>query len=145
MKVNMNQTGTSQKAIIINKEGEILTLFRTETAPTRPSTWDLPGGDLDFGEDAQEGMVREIKEETGLKVRELRPFDIEAKINPDGDYWITIAYLAYALDGEVTLSSEHNKFMWVSISKFLEINTSSRAERFIRNLLEITPKPHIKE
>jgi len=31
--------------------------------------WDLPGGKLDFGETADEALKRELKEETGLKVR----------------------------------------------------------------------------
>jgi len=142
----MNQTGASQKAIIINKEGEILTIFRTETAPTRPNTWDLPGGDLEFGENAQESMAREIFEETGLRVEGLRPYDIESKVNEQGDFWITIAYLAYTIESDsVVLSSEHNKYMWVSISKFLEINTSPRAEKFIQSLLSLYPRPRIKD
>lgn len=141
----MNQTGASQKAIIINKKGEILIIFRTKSAPTRPNSWDLPGGDLEFGEDAQESIIREIREETGLKVNGLRPFDVEAKINSNSDYWITVAYLACTNDGKVILSSEHNKSMWVNISKFLELNTSPRAERFIKNLVKLTRRPNIKE
>lgn len=31
--------------------------------------WDLPGGKLDFGETADEALKRELKEETGLKVK----------------------------------------------------------------------------
>ena len=77
----MNIVGVSQKAIVINKEGRMLTLFRTETAPTRPNTWDLPGGDLDFGEDATKSVIREIQEETGLSVENVRPFDVESIIN----------------------------------------------------------------
>lgn len=38
----------AQKAIIYNEDGKILTIRRSEDSP-RPLTWDLPGGNLEFG------------------------------------------------------------------------------------------------
>lgn len=61
----MEKIGVSQKAIIFNKENKILVIRRSKTAPYGALTWDLPGGDLDYGEDAITGVIREIKEETG--------------------------------------------------------------------------------
>jgi len=142
----MNIVGVSQKAIVINKEGRMLTLFRTETAPTRPNTWDLPGGDLDFGEDATKSVIREIQEETGLSVENVRPFDVESIINDNGDFWITIAYYAYTTNQEIKLSREHNRYMWLLAKEFLKINTSTRAQKFVENLIKINPPPfvHVK-
>jgi 8-oxo-dGTP diphosphatase len=137
-------TGSSQKAFVFNPEGKILTLFRTETAPTRPNTWDLPGGDLEWGEDAIESIVREIKEETGLSVTNVRPFDVESLINPAGNFWISIAYYAQASSSDVTMSFEHNAFKWVTVSEFLEMNTSTRARRFTENLLALEGVPKIQ-
>lgn len=34
-----------------------------------PGCWTLPGGGLDFGEDPEDAVVREFKEETGLLVK----------------------------------------------------------------------------
>jgi len=39
---------------------------RTETAPSNPLKWDLPGGDVEYGEDPKKAILREIKEETGF-------------------------------------------------------------------------------
>lgn len=139
----MNIIGVSQKAIVLNKEGRMLTLFRTETAPTRPNTWDLPGGDLDFGEDATESIIREIQEETGLSVENVRPFDVESIINDNGDFWVTIAYYAYVTTEEMKLSSEHNQYMWLLVEEFLKINTSARAQKFVENLIKISPPPFV--
>src|SRR5258708_1295040 len=98
-------TGSSQKAFVFNREGKFLTLFRTQTAPTRPNTWDLPGGDLEFGEDAVASIIREIEEEAGIAVTNMRPFDVESLINLAGDFWISIAYYAEVVgDDTVTLS-----------------------------------------
>jgi 8-oxo-dGTP diphosphatase len=137
--------GASQKAVVFNQEGKMLTMFRTETAPTRPNTWDLPGGDLDLGEDAIESIVREITEETGLAVTNVRPFDVESLINPEGTFWITIAYYAQASSDDVKLSYEHNDYRWVTIDEFLEINTSKRAQRFIESLLKLDAAPHMQK
>ncbi|MDP2873810.1 MAG: NUDIX hydrolase [bacterium] len=130
----MNQVGASQKAIIFNKEGRFLTLYRTATAPARPNTWDFPGGDLEFGEDAMNNIFREIKEETGLEVKDLRPFDVESHINNDGDFWITIGYTALAVSEKVTLSFEHNEFKWVTAKEFLGLESAPKLKQFVENL-----------
>lgn len=56
----------STAAIIINEQDEILVARRAEE-PAR-GTLDLVGGFMDLDETAEEGLCREIKEETGLLV-----------------------------------------------------------------------------
>ena len=129
----MKKIGVSQKAIIFNRKGEILTIRRSETAPSNPGKWDFPGGDLDFGEDAMEGIIREIKEETGLDVGDLRPFDVESHINKEGDFWVTIAYIAKAISDKVILSYEHDEFRWLTAADFLKLGSSDKLRRFVGN------------
>lgn len=111
-----------------------MTIRRTSTAPTRPNTWDFPGGDLDFGEEAISSMIREIKEETGLEVKDLKPFDVESHVNKDGDFWITIGYTALAVSEKVVLSFEHDEFKWVTAEEFLELESAPKLRRFVENL-----------
>ena len=56
----------STAAFIINSKGELLVARRAKE-PAK-GTLDLPGGFVDNEETAEEGMVREILEETGLKI-----------------------------------------------------------------------------
>ena len=56
----------STAAFIINGKGELL-VARRGNEPAK-GTLDLPGGFVDNNENAEEGMVREIQEETGLVV-----------------------------------------------------------------------------
>lgn len=111
---NMNRFGVSQKIVIFNREGKLLSIRRSKTAPTRPLCWDLPGGDLDFGEEPLASIKREIKEETGLMVKNIKPFDVEAHINSADDFWVTIAYRACNVAGKVILSYEHDQFQWLT-------------------------------
>ena len=57
-------------ALIINDKDELLVVTRKKE-PAK-GTLDLPGGFADIGETAEEGVVREVKEETGLTVRSAR-------------------------------------------------------------------------
>jgi len=131
----MNKTGVSQKAVILNKEGKFLIIQRSATAPSNPHKWDLPGGDLDFGENPTEGILREIKEETGLIVKDIKPFDVYSNINDIGDFWVTIAYVAKAISEKVNLSYEHNDFKWITVKEFSKLESSDKIKQFINNLL----------
>ena len=130
----MKKIGVSQKAAVFNKEGKFLAVRRTAAAPSDPDKWDLPGGDLGFGEDAVKGIIREIKEETGLEVKDLKPFDVESHIDEEGDFWVTIAYVANAISDRVILSHEHNEFKWLTAEEFLRLESADKLKRFVKNL-----------
>ena len=51
-------------ALIINEKGELL-VVRRKNEPAK-GTLDLPGGFVDMDETGEEGVAREVKEETGL-------------------------------------------------------------------------------
>lgn len=57
---------TATVALIRNSKGEIL-VERRKNEPAK-GTLDLPGGFADIGETAEEGVAREVMEETGLTV-----------------------------------------------------------------------------
>ena len=131
----MNKIGVSQKAIILSNEGKLLAIRRSETALVRPLHWDLPGGDLDYGEDPIQGIIREVKEETGLAVENPEPFDVEAHINPGDEFWVTIAYKSRCVSENVVLSYEHDEFKWVTADEFLQLKSSDKLQRFVRKLI----------
>jgi ADP-ribose pyrophosphatase YjhB (NUDIX family) len=53
---------------LVRHEGRILLCRMSDRVPADAGLWTLPGGGLDFGEDPAEAMVREVFEETGLRV-----------------------------------------------------------------------------
>lgn len=53
-------------AFIINEKDELLVCSRAKEP--QKGTLDLPGGFIDMGETGEEGVAREVMEETGLKV-----------------------------------------------------------------------------
>lgn len=53
----------SVSAFITNSVGEVLAILRRDVP-----IWVLPGGGVDAGETPEEAVIREVQEETGLKV-----------------------------------------------------------------------------
>ena len=53
---------------VIANRGRLLVLKRSDLMNYCPGAWDLPGGHLSLGESAEDGLRREIKEETSLDV-----------------------------------------------------------------------------
>ncbi len=59
--------------VIVNKKGEILLGLRNQPELIEEhNKWEFPGGGIEFGESPEEALIREVKEETGLKVEIVR-------------------------------------------------------------------------
>jgi len=56
------------RAIILNDRGEVLLQRRRDM-----DCWGLPSGSLELNETALEALKREVREETGLEVRQAEP------------------------------------------------------------------------
>lgn len=121
----------AQKALVLNSEGKILILRRTKTAPSRPLGWDIPGGSLAFGEDPKEGMLREIKEETGILVSNVKPIDVIHFLDDDV-YTLMIGYTAISQTDHVNLSFEHDEYKWISKEEFLNENIPATFKEFLQ-------------
>ncbi len=105
---------THQVSVIgyVYRQGKFLLLKRS----TAPHLWAPPGGRLQPDEDPVQGLVREVKEETGLDIEVLMPANTWFG-RFRGNYLLSIDYLVRVLGGTVRLSHEHEAFVWVSVEE----------------------------
>lgn len=135
----MNENGyhVATKTIVLDDEGRLLALRRSDTAPTRPLQWDLPGGVLEIGEEAEAGARREIREESGLEMFSLAVFDVIARFNAAREYWVTIYYWGKPTATDVALSYEHDMYRWVAPEEFAHLPGSPRNAEAVRHFIEL--------
>lgn len=58
--------------IIRNASKQIFLAQRAATS-YMANKWEFPGGKIEAGESAEQGLIRELQEETGIEVTEARP------------------------------------------------------------------------
>jgi ADP-ribose pyrophosphatase YjhB (NUDIX family) len=63
--------------------------------------WGLPGGKVDFLEPVEQAVIREIREELGIVLRDLRLLCVVDQIDAErGEHWVAPTYITSRFDGE---------------------------------------------
>ena len=108
--------------------------------------WDFPKGHIELHETPIETVIREIKEETNLKIKIIKGFEKKVSYNfkDKGEfvYKEVIFYLAKANSKKVILSEEHRGYVWLPYYDALKLITFNKnilksAEIFLKNLEKI--------
>lgn len=111
--------------VMVLRGGRVL-LGRRHTDPKKADsalhgegTWTMPGGKLEFGETFEQGAVRELFEETGIKTEEenVRIISLANDIVSDA-HFVTIGLLCEKCDGEpkVMEPDEITEWRWFSLA-----------------------------
>ena len=126
----------------INFNGKILVL-RESTGykdGSNEGKFDVVGGRIKIGENFYDSLIREIKEETNLKVKIGKPFFVhEWRPVVRDERWQVIAVFVecFADSDKVTLSQDHDKYLWITPENYKEYT-------LIENLY-LTFEAYIKE
>jgi 8-oxo-dGTP diphosphatase len=81
-----------------------------------------PGGKVDFPESPAHGAEREVKEETGLTVKNMKFKGIDEFVIPDKKYrYVVYNYLATETSGELLENPPEGKLKWVNRHTAMEM------------------------
>ena len=103
-------------AVIFNDKKEILLVKLTYQ---RFHPWGLPGGSLEYGESPEDAVIREVWEETSLKV-EIEKFLFVKTWAPDR---VGMYYLCNIVDGEFQPSEEVSEIGYFSLDDLPDVRT----------------------
>ncbi|MBR1902539.1 MAG: NUDIX domain-containing protein [Bacteroidaceae bacterium] len=105
----------STVAVIVNEKNELLVVRRAKE-PAK-GTLDLPGGFSDCYETSEEGVVREVKEETGLTVEKIQFLFSIPNIYPYGGldiHTIDMFYLCHVNSTKNAIAADDAaEIMWI--------------------------------
>ena len=108
-------------AILVSPQNSVLLIERGKD-PFR-GKWALPGGFIEMVEELETACRRELEEETGLRVGELKQFRAYGGVNRDPRHR-TISVLFYAFTDDELLAcagDDAAKVQWFSINQLPEL------------------------
>ncbi|HMK69577.1 MAG TPA: (deoxy)nucleoside triphosphate pyrophosphohydrolase [Xanthobacteraceae bacterium] len=97
---------------LIDPDGRVLVAQRPQGKPMA-GLWEFPGGKVESGERPELSLIRELREELGIVVKEdcLAPLTFASHIYPDFHLLMPL-YVCRRWEGIVT-AREAQKFKWV--------------------------------
>lgn len=97
---------------IVVYEGKTLIMKRVRPSSDGLGYWELPGGGLEYGENPHQALVRELKEETNLDIKILKPVYTFTAIRKDYQT-VGIGFLCIPTNNHVKISHEHTEYRFV--------------------------------
>ncbi|MBL9134428.1 MAG: NUDIX domain-containing protein [Verrucomicrobiales bacterium] len=107
-------------------DAERVLMVRTHKWSNR---WGIPGGKVKFGESSESALVRELKEETNLDVRDIEFVLVQDCIHSKefyrDDHFVLLNYrcrVPAGVKAEVRLNEEAQDYRWVTLETALEMD-----------------------
>jgi 8-oxo-dGTP diphosphatase len=127
---------------VIIQDGRAL-LIRRGSEPLR-GEWSIPGGTLELGESLQEGVARELREETGLVVRVLELIEVFDRIFLDESsrsserkpgprfHFVIVDYLCERIGGDLCAASDVTDVVFASEDELGQYRLTETATRVLK-------------
>lgn len=121
-------------AIIL--DGDRILLEKRKNSPGK-GKWSVPGGLVELGENVEDAVIREVKEETGLEVYEPRLVDVVNYVSWGEKgavmyHYIIIDYLVTVRSGNPKAASDAEDLKWVPFNEVEEYNLTESFRRFFQ-------------
>ncbi len=106
--------------------------------PPAEDLWAIPGGSVEIGETLQEAAEREIREETGIRIRATTPiytFDVieQDKTGRIRFHYVIVDLSADYLSGNPTAGDDAIDVRWVSAAEIKTLAVNATTLRLLQN------------
>ena len=125
---------------VIERGGHVL-IVRRRFEPLA-GRWSLPGGTLELGETLEQGVVREMREETGLEVMVGPVIEVFDRIMLDERrtvryHFVLVDYLCHPMGGELQPGSDVDAAVFADPTELAEYNLTDKAQAVIERGLAL--------
>jgi len=122
MKKGIDYIGVGVGGVIINGHDEVLLLLR-KCSP-EIGYWTIPGGSVEFGENIEDALKREIREELGVEIKIIKLLNIANHIvHAEKIHYVSPEFLVEIISGtpQNLETQSHSDMKWFSITICLKI------------------------
>jgi 8-oxo-dGTP diphosphatase len=127
---------------VVVHEGRVL-LIKRGKEPLR-GRWVVPGGTLELGESLEEALVREMKEETAVRVKPLDVLTVFDRIEKVGEqvryHYVIVDYLCEYLGGEARAASDAQDVAWVARRDLEGFDLPGKAREVVEEAFRRSPR-----
>lgn len=121
-------------AVIFNPEGKVL-LCKSHKWGNK---YVIPGGHIELGEKMEEALIREIKEETGLDIYDIKLLSLTESIYSDmyheKKHFIFIDYQCRTDSYDVALNDEAEEYVWADLQKLDDYEIGGFTKELLINM-----------
>lgn len=119
--------------VVIVCNGKIL-LEKRKKEPGK-GKWSIPGGLVELGESLEQTVIREVHEETCLKVEKPELIDVVENINIDENsrvkyHFVMIDYFVKLKGGKLKPADDASELTWVTLKEAEDYDLSKRFREF---------------
>nr|VFK15217.1 MAG: ADP-ribose pyrophosphatase YjhB, NUDIX family [Candidatus Kentron sp. LFY] len=120
---------------VVFKDRSVLLIRRGQ--PPNQGLWAIPGGCVRLGETLKEAAEREIREETGIRIRARRPIYIFDTVDRDKEgkiryHYVIVDLLADYLDGRPMAGDDALEARWVTSEELDSLPVSKATMELLR-------------
>lgn len=139
-----NSLKVAVSAFVRDADGRILMIHRTDN-----DKYSIPGGGMEVGETVAGAVVREVLEETGIRVRPVGivgifsdPDHVIAYDDGEVRQEFSICFAAEPIDGIPTTSSESKAVRWIAPEEVSNLDVHPSIRERIRRGLHSPAEPY---
>ncbi|MGJ7878413.1 NUDIX hydrolase [Streptomyces rochei] len=125
----------SVAGVVVRDDGRVLVIRRADNG-----TWEPPGGVLELDERPEDGAVREVLEETGIRVSVERLTGVYKNISRGV---VALVFLCRPVDGAERTSSESTAVEWLTAEEVAKVMREVYAVRVL-DALDAASAPHVR-
>lgn len=125
-----NRHSVSVAGVVVDDQGRALVTRRRDNG-----RWEAPGGGLEHGETIEDGLRREVFEETGLKVEPVALTGVYQNLPRN---IIALVYRCRPVAGQLVENDEVSDFRWITADEVDALLTEAYAIR----VTDALARPH---
>ncbi len=137
MKKGVDYIGVGVGAVIFNTDGTIFLAKRGKEARNESGKWEFPGGAVEFGEELEQALCREVREEYGFEIEVCGLLDVVNHLIPrEKQHWVSPSFICKVKNGMPSIREPHkcDEIGWFALDRLPENELTIASKKSLESL-----------